>query len=108
MPIKLTVSDTVRVKVAGTINDATGPQPFDFHIVCKRLDVETLKERLTSESETVADFLASVITNWQGVKGDQGEVPYSEASLRDLLKIPGLSGVALSAYVSDCGARAKN
>ena len=109
MAIKITISDTVKVKVAGTIADASGPQPFDFTFTAKRLDADTLRERLAPDSdEKMADFLRSVILGWQGVKGDDGEVAFTPESLAQLLKIAGLAQLMFLQYVVDCGAKRKN
>jgi hypothetical protein len=108
MSIKITVSDTVKFKVSGTIANENGPTPFDFTLLAKRLDTDELKTRLEDSEASIADFLVEVVTGWSGVKGDEGELPYTEAGLRQLLKIPGLAALALRAYFEDCGAKAKN
>lgn len=108
MSIKITVSDTVRFKVAGTIADASGPQPFDFSLVARRLDAEQLRVRLDDSDTSIVDFLAEVVTGWQGVKGDAGELPYSPDALRQLLQIPGLAALSMRSYLADVGAKAKN
>lgn len=109
MSIKITVSETVRVKVQGTISDGEGPKPFDFSLIARRLDADQLKTRLDEQSDAlIVDFLADITTGWAGVKGDTGEEPYSEAGLRQLMKIPGLALLTFRAYLADCGAKAKN
>lgn len=108
MSIKITVADLVRFKVAGTIADASGPQPFDFTLIAKRLDTEALRAALDDDSVQVVDFLASVITDWQGVKGDAGVIEYSAEALRQLMLIPGLAALTLRTYLVEVGARGKN
>lgn len=111
MAIKIVISDTVRFKVKGTINGADGsPSPFDFTLTCRRLDAEQLKARLSdgTESSTI-DFLLEVVEDWSGVRdAEDAPLPYSEAALRALLKIPGLAAVAFRAYLIESGAKEKN
>jgi hypothetical protein len=109
MAIKIQVSDIVRCTVRGTIADESGtPQPFDFAFLARRLDSEQLADTLNSDAR-IADFLVELVTGWSGVKNADNEaVPFSEAALRQLLLIPGLARLMLSAYVADCGAKAKN
>lgn len=109
MAIKITVSDKVRVKVAGTIADAAGPQPFEFSFLAKRLNADELRGRLDESNETtVSAFLAELIDGWAGVRGDSGDIPYSADALQQLLLIPGLAMLMFRQYLTDCGARAKN
>lgn len=111
MSIKITISDTVGIKVKGTINDAAGvPQPFDFGLTCIRLDADEIQAKLKSDSEaSITDFLADVVTGWARVKDDEDKpLAYSEEALRKLCKIAGVAGVAFRAYLSEVGAKEKN
>jgi hypothetical protein len=111
MAIKIIVSDTVGFKVKGTINDAAGiAQPFDFTLTCTRLDADQIQSRLNVGSEvSIADFMVDVVSGWSGVRdGDDKNLPYSEDALRQLFKIPGIGGLALRTYISECGAKEKN
>jgi hypothetical protein len=111
MAIKITVSDTVGIKVRGTINnEAAVPQPFDFGLTCKRLDADQIRAELASgEEASLADFLVKVAHGWSGVKGDDDKpLEFSEGSLRELCKIPGVAAVAFRTYLSEVGAKEKN
>ncbi len=111
MAINIIVSDTVQFKVKGTINDAAGiAQPFDFKLVCTRMDADTLDARVKANSdETFADFLADVVEDWSGVKdADNKAIPYSTDALAQLCKIAGVARVAWIAYLTEVGAKAKN
>jgi hypothetical protein len=108
MSIRITISDTVACKVAGVIADETGPQPFDFTLLAKRLNTEQLRQRLTDESGSMLEFIVGVATGWRGVKGEGGEVPFSEGALRELLLLPGLAQLTFDAYMASVGAKAKN
>lgn len=109
MAIKLTVSNKVGFKVKGSINNEAGqPEPFEFSLTADRLDTEAIQATTQSEG-TLVDFLASVITDWKGVKDEDGApVPYSEDALRQLSKIPGVAGLIFSTYFAEAGAKAKN
>lgn len=109
MAIKITVSNKVGFKVKGSINNEAGtPEPFEFSVTAERLDTDAIQSATQSEG-TLVDFLASVVTDWKGVKDDDGTpVPYSEDALRQLCKIPGVAGVMFTAYFSEAGAKAKN
>lgn len=109
MPLKITLSDTVRVKVAGTLTGTDGPEPFDFSFTAKRKNAEELQKLTRSDDVTIGEFLGSVITNWAGVRGESGDVPFSREALDALCNtIPGLAGLMYEQYIIDCGARRKN
>lgn len=111
MPIKITVSDRLRFKVAGTItNEAGVRQAFDFALLAKRLEADVLRERLAPGStELLGDFMTSIVDGWAGVRDDDGaDLPFSADAFAQLLRIPGLGAMAMEAYVLEVGARAKN
>lgn len=111
MAIIITVSDTVSFKVRGTINDAGGiAQPFDFKLICTRLDAETLDARVKANNEeTFFDFLADVVEDWSGVRDAENKaVPYSTEALKQLCNIAGVARVAWISYLTEVGAKAKN
>lgn len=109
MAIKIVVSNKVGFKVKGSItNEAGTPEPFEFTVVAERLDTDGIEATTRSEASMV-DFLAQIITDWKGVKDEDGApVPYSEEALRQLCKIAGLVGLMFSAYFAEVGAKAKN
>ena len=111
MEIKIIISDTVGFKVKGTINDAAGtPQPFDFSLTCIRLDADEIQAKLKSDSDSsLTDFLTDVVQNWGNVRdADDKPLPYSDAHLRQLCKIPGVANLAFRTYMSEVGAKEKN
>ena len=111
MAIKIVVSDTVGIKVKGTINDATAtPQPFEFRLTCLRLDSDQITDKLKNESDaTIVDFLADIVEGWSGVRDAQDQpLPYSVDALRQLCKIPGVPGLAFRTYMAEVGAKEKN
>jgi hypothetical protein len=111
MAIKIVVEDTVGFKVKGTINSAAGtPQAFDFGLTCHRLDADQIKDKLTSESDaSITDFLLDVITGWSAVRdADNKDLPFTEATLRQLVKIPGVGNLMFRTYLTEVGAKEKN
>ena len=110
MAIRIVVSPTVKFKVRGTLKGATGQdEPFDFSLTCRRLDTETISDRVRDAETSVVDFMLSVIEDWAGVKdGNDQPLAFSEAAYRDLCKIPGIAQVAFRQYLSENGAKEKN
>lgn len=111
MTIKIAVSDTVGIKVKGSIYDAAGvAQPFDFQLTCRRLDVDQIQAKLKNESDaSYTDFMVDVVQGWGGVRdADDKPLPYTEDAYRALCKIPGVAALAFRAYLDDVGAVAKN
>lgn len=112
MSINIVISDTVGFKVEGAINDAAGtPQPFDFSLVCKRLDSDTIDEQMKGDftPAKVRDFFTAHTTGWARVRDAAGqEAPFSTDALASLLKIPGLPSLAFRKYIAEVGAKEKN
>jgi hypothetical protein len=111
MAIKMVISDQVGIKVKGTINDPAGiPQPFDFNLVCQRLDAEQIKVRLNSASDdSISGFLVDIVESWSGVRDEDDKfLPYSADALRQLCRIPGIATLTLQTYLAEAGAKAKN
>ncbi len=111
MAIKITISDKVGIKVKGTIqNEAGAPQPFDFNLVCTRLDADQIQLRLKDESErNLTDFMLDVIEDWSGVKDDDDKpMPFTAENYRALCRIPGIAVLAFRTYLADVGAKEKN
>lgn len=111
MSIKIVVSNTVAFKVEGTINDEAGiAQPFNFKVTATRLDSDQIQTKLKTESDaSLADFLSGVLQDWAGVlDADSKALPYSEANLRALTRIPGVAALVFQTYLAEVGAKAKN
>lgn len=109
MAIRITLSDTVRVKVEGSIRTDKGTdEAFDFDLLCRRLDADGLAEQAAKQSD-FGEILRNVATGWDRVRDDDNQpVEFSAQGLEQLLKIPGLAQLAGNRYVRDCGAKAKN
>lgn len=116
MGISIVISDSVRFKVAGSINDAAGkPQPFDFWLTARRLkDTAEVQQHLdalrASESKTpLTDAMVDLLRDWSGVTDGSGQpMPFSEDGARQLLNMPGLASLAHATYLREVGAKEKN
>lgn len=116
MAIKITVSDTVRFKVAGTINDDKGTaQPFDFTLDMQRLSTtdqvnEYLAEMNSDEGvQPITNALAKRARGWAGPMTESNEpVPFSDTAFRNLMAVPGLAFLVHSRYLRESGAKEKN
>lgn len=108
MSIRLEVSNTCTVRVKGTIPGGNGsPQPFDFTLICDRMDADELHD-LTGSDMRLTDVMVARTRGWEHVlDADGAPLPFTEECLRKLFRIVGLSGVAFSAYVQACGAKGR-
>lgn len=111
MAIKLVISNRLKFKVRGTIKDEAGiDQPFDFSLICARLDTDQIQTKIKSDSEvSVLDFMVDVIEDWSGVRDEEDQpLAYSEENFRRLCKIAGVGMVAYRTYMAEVGAKEKN
>lgn len=109
MAISIVVSDTVKFKVKGTINDAEGKaQPFDFWLTCERLSTDALSAKIKTDGN-INDFVVDVVRDWDDVRDEDGKkIPFSTDALRQLCAIPGVGFVAYRTYATEVGAKEKN
>lgn len=117
MAISIVVSDTVRFKVAGYINNEQGvPQPFDFKLTAQRIkDTEAVQNYwrdMVANGDSISqvtDAMLPYIKGWSGVKDEGGqELPFTEDSFRALMRLPGLALLTNAAFLRECGAKEKN
>ncbi|MCV2365532.1 hypothetical protein LNV23_18950 [Paucibacter sp. DJ1R-11] len=108
MSIKLTVSPTVTVRVKGTVPASNGTaQPFDFTLICDRVDADELREINESDAR-LADVLLPRTKGWEHVLDEHdAPVPFSPEAFKQLFRIVGLAGVAWVAYLQACGAKGR-
>ncbi|WP_027469173.1 hypothetical protein [Deefgea rivuli] len=76
-----------------------------FKVAFKRLPAEQLAQRTSPDAtESVNDFLANVIADWQGVADESGEpLAYSANNLRYVLSVPGMSQLLFARYLTEVG-----
>jgi len=111
MSISIIVDSKVKFRVKGSFRNSEGiDKPFDFGLLCKRLDTDEIEALKTPDGTYVySDFMASVIEDWYDVKGkDNQPVPYGTDAWLALCKTPGVSALAWGNYMRENGAKEKN
>ncbi len=111
MAFNIEISDTVRFTVRFSTKDEKGVEkPASFDLIARRLDVDEYKDALANETSiTFADFLATVVEGWEGVRDGSGTpVEFSEPALRRLCKVPGLASLIFKAYGTEVSVKEKN
>lgn len=112
MSFRLVVADTVDVPLNFSVNDAGKTVNFAFSLQATRVDQDTLRALVESDSAgTVADFLREHVTGWRGqrlVVDDEGKpAEFSPEAFGCMLGLVGAAGLMLSAYLEACGAKGK-
>ena len=107
MSIRLVVSNTVTVRIKGSMTNEHGtPEPFDFSLICDRMDSDELREVAGDSDTLLVDVMAQRCKGWTHVLDEQrAPLPFSEELLRQLLKPVGMAGLAFQAYVKACGVK---
>ena len=92
MAIDIQIDDTVRFPVKGKIFDAEGKErEFHFEMDMQRMDQDQFDKELANDRITVRALVERLAKGWAGVKGTDGEdVAFSNTTLKQLLRIPGL------------------
>ncbi|MCX7208188.1 MAG: hypothetical protein NT086_19835 [Proteobacteria bacterium] len=84
---------------------------FAFKLQFKRLPTEELERRTGVEGkETMQEFLPDVVTDWDGVAGEDGQpLPFTPDNFKSLLQVAGIAPLAFSTYIRESAVlRAKN
>lgn len=110
MGFKLVELDVVNVKIEGSLANESGKfESFDYTLQCTRMGADALKEKLSDEKTPTKDFMANVVIGWNGVSDAGGiAIPFNKESCNALLNIPGMAGIAFTAYLEQQAAKAKN
>lgn len=110
MALKLVFSNTVGIRIKGSINDPAGkPQAFDFGLTCKRLTQAEVGDVMREQDRPAIDFLEEVVQGWSDVKGEDGQpVAFSLEGLRAMCSMPGMALLATRTYLEEVGAKEKN
>jgi len=108
MSISIVVSDTVPVRVKGSLPNKAGvAEPFDFTLLCDRIDADELNE-LNQGDQRLVDVLLPRTRGWEHVLDENRQpVPFGEAAFRQLYRIVGLAGLTFKAYVEASGAKGR-
>jgi len=110
MAFKLIARNTAIVPVKGSMTEDDGSKTnFEFTLKCKRLGEKAIAEAMKADEKTVIEFMTSVIESVTGLlDGDGNPMPSSPDTIALLLDQPGIARIALSAYITEQGAKAKN
>lgn len=115
MQYKLAIGNVIAVKVKGTTRDDNAvDRPFEFILVCKRVDNEELHKILTRPENrvTAQEFFEKYATNWRGqnlVTDEEGRVAeFSLDALQVLFSIAGMATACWTAYLEQVVAVSKN
>lgn len=109
MTIKIKLSNLVKFRVKGEINDENGTkQAVDFSLTCERRPADDWK-KIFVEGEKLSTGFAQITKGWGDVLGeDDKPLAYSADALEQLFSIPGVAQLAYVAYVTESGVKAKN
>ena len=66
MARKLAIQNSVKVPVKFTLNNSGKVATFSYSVICDRIDQDEIKARLNNQDERISDFLAEIITGWEG------------------------------------------
>ena len=109
---KLIIQNTALVKVKFTLKDKGADRLFAFTLDAVRLDQDEISSRLEEKDKKIKDFLADLITGWDGqrlvLNQDDTPAAFSPEALEVLLNVRGVAAVVFNAYLKDCGAKEKN
>jgi len=110
MAFNIEISDTSRFTVKFTAKDDKGVEKTSsFDLIAQRLDVESFKTTLETVGGIYADFMVAVVKGWEGVRDGNGTpVEFSEAALRSICKIAGMSSLMFKAYCAETAVKEKN
>ncbi len=107
---KLAQTPSYTAPVEVTLPGETAKQTFDVEF--KRLtktDIIALNERIRSGAATDRDICHDIVLGWAGVKGADGDMPFSVANLDSLLDIHPVEQCVIAAFFASlAGARIKN
>ncbi|QTW18185.1 hypothetical protein [Comamonas kerstersii] len=109
MAIKIVLSNLVKFRVRGEINDENGnKQAVDFSLTCERHPADEWP-KIFVEGEKLSQGFAKITKDWGDVLDEKGQpVPYSAEALDQLFSIPGVAQLTYVAYATESGVKAKN
>ena len=103
------IDDVVKFTVKGSFADRTGKdQAFSFTLTCVRVDVEKIEEVIQGGGK-FSEFFGEHIIEWSGVLDKEKKaVPFSQAELDKLFKLPAVPLMTWRRYIEEIGAKTKN
>ena len=109
MSIKIKLSNLVKFRVKGEMNDEKGnKQPVDFSLTCERRPADDWKDVFV-EGEKLSVGFAKITKGWSDVLDeDDKPVDYSPEALAQLFGNSGVAQLAYMTYMTESGVKAKN
>jgi hypothetical protein len=113
MSYKFSVAPVVRVPVKFSAADGAKSVPFSFTLICKRLEQSEVSERVSTDAQTVREFMSDVVTGWEGqtlvLEEATGQpAAFSPEALAAMFEFPGVAFTAYQSYLKHFGAKEKN
>lgn len=113
MSFKFAVAPVVRVPVKFQAADGQKTVPFSFVLICKRLQQTEVSDRVNTDAQTVREFMADVVTGWEGqtlvLEEATGQpAAFSAEALVAMFEFPGVAFTAYQSYLKHFGAKEKN
>lgn len=108
---KLIISDTLVVPVEGDIYADGKKVSISFDLLCKRSTADEIRDDLKANDDGEVDlkeFMRSRVTGWRNVQDEAGApLEFGDAACEALLNFPGVAALAVTSYVTHCGAKGK-
>jgi hypothetical protein len=107
----LSIQDTVEVPVKFTLKEGKVNKTFAFSLIATRQPQNVIEQWVKDDQRAVKDILAEIVTGWSGqtlvMEGDK-PAEFSADAFAAMLDAPGVAGRCYLAYLTECGAKAKN
>lgn len=113
MGYKVVIGNKINTKVKGFYKDASGvSRAFNFELVQDRMGQDELQEIIADKSETTAEFVKRVTSDWKGQRlvltEDDKPAEFNPEALDVLLNIAGMANFCFQAYTSQVLVTEKN
>jgi hypothetical protein len=107
----LSIQDTVEVPVKFTLKEGKVNKSFAFTLIATRQPQSVVDRWVSDNQHAVKDILSEIVTGWNGqtlVMEDDKPAEFSAEAFSAMLDAPGVAGRCYVAYLTECGAKAKN
>ena len=106
----LSIQNTVEVPVKFTLKENKVNKTFSFSLIATRQPQSVVEQWIKDENK-VKEILVENVTDWIGqtlvLDGDK-PADFSDEAFAAMLDAPGVAMRCYLAYLSECGAKAKN
>ena len=106
----LSIQNTVEVPVKFTLKEGKVNKNFAFSLIATRQPQSVVDVWLRDDGK-LKDILKENVTDWMGqtlvLEGDK-PAEFGDEAFEALLEVPGVAMKCYLAYLTECGAKAKN